>query len=489
MQVEFRNINKHFGSVHANKDISLIIPSGTIQGLLGENGAGKSTLMKVLSGFITQDSGELLLNGRVVEIDNPSDAINHGIGMLHQDPLDFPPMRVIDNFILGAGGGIFPNRGAAVRALKQTQSEFDFSLDPNEYVDALTVGERQQLEIIRLLWLGADVLILDEPTTGISAPQKVKLFAALKKLAAEGKTIIFVSHKLDEIDELCDRVAVLRRGKMVGEAEPPFYTQKLVKMMFAKSILLPAIKDVALDQTRLQLSQVSLETSRLRIEGVNLDVRAGEVIGLAGMEGSGQDLFLRMCAGLLRPVSGKITLDGTNLTGRSYHTFLRSGIRFLPASRLEEGLISGLTLVDHFALMEEEQGFFVDWDDARSLAAAQIAEFNIKGRPHSTVESLSGGNQQRALSAMMDKSLKMLLLEHPTRGLDIESAIWLWSRMKERAWQEGTSFIFISADLDEILLYSDRILVFFGGKVFEPIRADETDSDQLGQLIGGVELT
>ncbi|MEJ5223588.1 MAG: ATP-binding cassette domain-containing protein, partial [Anaerolineales bacterium] len=217
MQVELRNINKRFGSVHANKDISLSIPAGTIQGILGENGAGKSTLMKVLSGFIQADSGEIVLDGAPVRIASPADAIRHGIGMLHQDPLDFPPMTALDNFLLGHSGGFIPDRAAARRDFIRLSAEFDFSLKPDAYVDTITVGERQQLEIMRLLWLGARTLILDEPTTGISLPQKEKLFATLKKLAAQGMTIIFVSHKLEDVEFLCDRVAVLRQGELVGE--------------------------------------------------------------------------------------------------------------------------------------------------------------------------------------------------------------------------------------------------------------------------------
>ena len=221
MNVELRNIHKHFGKVHANNDITLNIPAGVIQGILGENGAGKSTLMKVLSGYIHADSGEILLDGQPVRITSPADAIRCGVGMLHQDPLDFPPMRIIDNFILGQPGGLLPNRRQAEREFHELRTRFDFNINPDAYVDSLTVGERQQLEILRLLWLGARVLILDEPTTGISAAQKTKLFATLRILAEQGKTAIFVSHKLEDVEELCHRVAVLQRGRLVGEAAPP----------------------------------------------------------------------------------------------------------------------------------------------------------------------------------------------------------------------------------------------------------------------------
>ncbi|HTX92973.1 MAG TPA: ATP-binding cassette domain-containing protein, partial [Anaerolineales bacterium] len=231
MNVELKDIHKTFGAVHANVGINLTVPAGTIQGILGENGAGKSTLMKILSGFIRADQGEIILDGRPVVIHSPADAIRLGVGMLHQDPLDFPPMRVIDDFILGRKGGLLAGQKAAAQDFKELAGQFSFSLDPEAYVDSLTVGERQQLEILRLIWLGARVLIFDEPTTGISAPQKVKLFAALRLLAEQGKAVLFVSHKLEDVEGLCHRVAVLRQGYLVGEAKPPYNTKKLVEMM------------------------------------------------------------------------------------------------------------------------------------------------------------------------------------------------------------------------------------------------------------------
>jgi simple sugar transport system ATP-binding protein len=489
MDVELTGINKTFGTVHANEDINLKIPSGTIQGILGENGAGKSTLMKVLSGFIQADSGQILLDGRPVEISSPADAIQHGIGMLHQDPLDFPPMKVIDNFLVGSedgrARGIFPNYPSLSRSFENLQKQFDFSIDPYSYVDSLTVGERQQLEILRLLWLGAQVLILDEPTTGISAPQKIKLFATLHLLAEEGKTIIFVSHKLEDVEQLCSRVAVLRRGKLVGEAEPPYAIDQLVTQMFGKAVTLgKRISCMPGTPPALLLKNINIEDSRLRINNVNLEVCEGQVIGLAGMEGSGQGLFLRACAGLVRPVAGKIFVGGKDLTGKNYHAFMQHGVAFMPASRMEEGLIPGLSLTEHFILSKEQKGLFVDQELAKTAAQQGISDFNIRGAPASTVESLSGGNQQRALLALMRTPLSVILMEHPTRGLDIESAIYIWKKLKERTFQ-GASIVFISSDLEEILHYSDRILVFFAGKVSKPLNAEDTSVDQLGQLIGG----
>ena len=221
MKVELQKISKRFGAVRANDDVSLTVEAGSVHGLLGENGAGKSTLVKVLSGFISRDRGALLLDGNPVEIKTPADAIAAGIGMLHQDPLDFPPLSVLDNFLVGKSGSLFMNRRQAFREFRRLAVQFNFALNPNEKVSNLTVGERQQLEILRLLSLGVKTLILDEPTTGISASQKDELFGAAKQLAAQGKSIIFVSHKLEDVNELCDRVTIMRQGQVVGNLEIP----------------------------------------------------------------------------------------------------------------------------------------------------------------------------------------------------------------------------------------------------------------------------
>jgi general nucleoside transport system ATP-binding protein len=484
MQVELRNIHKYFGPVKANVGINLNVPAGSIQGILGENGAGKSTLMKVLSGFIHADEGEIFLDGKRVIVNSPADAIRNGIGMLHQDPLDFPPMTVLDNFLIGQSGKLIPNRTKVRREIRKLQRDFDFKIEPEAYVDTMTVGERQQVEILRLLWLGAQVLILDEPTTGISALQKEKLFEALRKLAEQNKTIIFVSHKLEDVEQLCDRVAVLRQGRLVGETLPPFSEEKLVELMFNKVITLGERITFPHGSPTLVLQDLGIEDYRLKIENVNQELIGGEVIGLAGMEGSGQSLLLRACAGLLKPVEGKVIVCGKDLTGKNYHKFADNGVAYLPASRLEEGLVPGLTLTEHFILSDDNKGMFVNWEKGRKVTQEKIQEYNIRGSSTSRVESLSGGNQQRALLALLKSPLRLILLEHPTRGLDIESAIYIWRKLKERC-REGTSIFFISSDLEEILQYSDRVLVFFNGKVSPPLDAAATSVDQLGQLIGG----
>jgi general nucleoside transport system ATP-binding protein len=287
---------------------------------------------------------------------------------------------------------------------------------------------------------------------------------------------------------LCHKVAVLTAGKLVGEISAPFNAKKLVEMMFGKEISLGARRPLKPGARVFELRDLAVEDIRLHLADINLDVHAGEVIGVAGMEGSGQGPFIRACAGLIRPVNGQVLVNNHDLTGHSYHVFKRNGVSFMPASRMEEGLVPGLTLTEHFVLAEETQGVFIDGDKGKKLAEERIKSFNIRGTPMSTVESLSGGNQQRALLALLRSPLSLILLEHPTRGLDIESTIYIWSKLKERC-QQGTSIIFVSSDLEEILQYSDRVLVFFNGKVTLPLDVTTLTTGKLGELIGGMGWT
>jgi simple sugar transport system ATP-binding protein len=405
--------------------------------------------------------------------------------MLHQDPLDFPQMRVLDNFLLAFDHRALPDRRRGRAMLRELGARFHFDLDPDAEVTSLTIGERQQLEILRLLALGAQVIILDEPTTGISAPQKMQLFATLRRLAQEeDRSVVFVSHKLEEVEQLCHRVTVLRRGKVTGEAEMPCPVDRLVEMMFGRSLPPVQCAPVEPGPATLQLEDVKIPSYRLTVEGIDFKIHAGEVVGLAGLEGSGQRLFLRACAGLARVTSGRILLDGQDLTGVPYRRFLEAGVAYMPAGRLEEGLVGGLTLTEHFALVERDGPFFIDWAAARERAVQRIRHFNIIGRPRSPVEALSGGNQQRVLLALLPPGLRLLLMEHPTRGLDVESARWIWQQLLARR-EEGTAIIFISADLDELLERSDRIAVFYGGGMTAPLQACDTTVEQLGYLIAG----
>jgi len=483
MKVELRDISKHFGPIRANDGVTLSIESGTLHGLLGENGAGKSTLMKILSGFLSPDRGEILLDGKPIHLHSPAQSIAVGVGMLHQDPLDFSALRVIDNFLLGSPESWWLDRHRIRNRLIELASQFDFRFNPDALLSDLSIGERQQLEIIRLLRLGVRVLILDEPTTAISSQQKEKLFETLRRLTEQGKTVVFVSHKLEEVRSLCSKVSVMAHGKITGEVPMPCPTEELVQMMFGQTVMVGKRCAVPLGDPVLELENVTVSDWRLEVKSLSLEVPAGEVIGLAGLEGSGQHLVLKSCAGLLRPSVGHIRIATQEMTGRPYRDFIKAGVAYMPAGRLEEGLIAGMTLIEHAALIDENPRFFVDWAFAAKTAAQRIEAYNIKGQPGTLVEELSGGNQQRTLLALLPSQSRLLLMEHPTRGLDMESTEYIWKLLLNRT-QQGTAILFISSDLDELLDRSDRILIFFEGKI-RIMETCGTNLLQLGESIGG----
>lgn len=485
MQIELRDIRKYFGPVKANDGISLTFESGKIYGLLGENGAGKSTLMKILSGYQPPDAGEILFDGSPQDFSSPADALDKGIGMLYQDPLDVPAFSVKDNYLLGRDKRIILDYKVASQELQEMTTRFDFKLDLQTTIDNLSLGERQQLELARLLVGGAQVLILDEPTTGISADQKEVLFDSMRKLAREeGKTLILVSHKLEEVQELCDHALVLQRGKLVGGIDIPCPTDNLVEMMFGQVPVRSARPEYEFGDPILELVNLQIPTYRLTVREINLSVKAGEVFGLAGLEGSGQRLLLQACTGLLNPDHGKIILGGNNVTGWSYHRMQDAGVGYLAAGRLEEGLVAGLTLEEHIELAKPKHNFFINRKELASRTESKIEQFQIVGRPDSNADELSGGNQQRLLFALLRDNLKLILLEHPTRGLDVRSSNWIWDQLYLRR-EVGTAIIFMSSDLDEIFERSDRIAVFSGGMMSRILETKETSVDEIGHLIGG----
>jgi simple sugar transport system ATP-binding protein len=480
MALDIRSISKRFGPVQANDSISLTIEPGTLHAVLGENGAGKSTLMKILSGFQGADDGEVRLDGAKLELGSPRRAIAAGIGMLHQDPLVALPLSVLENFLFGRPDRM--NRADGRRTLGEIAGRLGFNLDPDRVTRTLSIGERQQLEIVRLLSLGVRVLILDEPTSGITTDQRVELFAALRRLASEGLIVLFVSHKLEEVEMLCSSVTVIRRGAVTGEASLPCPEPRLIEMMFGRLVAPADRPAVELGEPVVEVSGLSSKHGRQRIDGADLTLLAGEVLGLAGLEGSGQLPLLRALAGLERPVSGSVHVNGRDLTHASLRDHISAGIHFLPAGRLEEGLFPGLTISEHLSLAHPGSGLDRAVDQARAEAA--IGRYRIKGTPTSSVDGLSGGNQQRVLLAMMPERLVLLLMEQPTRGLDIESADMVWSQILSRR-DHGTAIVFASADLDELVRYSDRIAVCFDGRIISVDDARGLDSDRLGARIGG----
>lgn len=482
MQVELRNITKTFGKLRANDHISVTFGSGRIVGILGENGAGKSTLMKILSGYQPADSGEIWLDGAHIHYHGVQEALAHGVGMLQQDPLDIAAFTVLENFRYGSH---MSNREARAK-LRALCERFGFELDPTAYIEQLSIAQRQQLEILRLLALGVRMLILDEPTTGISGEQKHLLFDALRELARrDSVTVLLVSHKLEDVIALCDEVVVLRGGKLTGAAQMPITPAQIVQMMFDTEVTPRERKTYYADgrAPAICLQDVTVRGGRISVEHFSLDVHPGEVIGLAGLEGSGQELILRACAGLVHPTRGRVCIGDRDMTHKSYHDYMRAGVAFAAAGRLEEGLVAGLSLTEHFALAAED-GLLIDWKQARTLTADAIEHYQIRGQPESAIETLSGGNQQRVLMALMPENPLVMVLEQPTRGLDIDSASWIWTQLLARR-QAGSAMLFTSAELDEIMEYSDRILVFHAGHVTEVTDPARITVDELGYMIGG----
>ena len=425
----------------------------------------------------------MLIDGQPVVYQKPAQATVQGIGMLYQDPLDFPPLSVLENYMIGLQKGGTRKATHHRRQLETLAEHFGFHLNPEDAVRHLTVGERQQLELVRLLALGVEVLILDEPTTGISNHQKEVLFEALRKLASEGKTILLVSHKLEDVEALCDRVTVLREGRVAGETDQPFQTEILLEWMFGKALPPSPCSETEPGAEVLILDGVSAIGGRAGLRDCSVTIRAGEMVGLAGLEGSGQGLFLRLSAGLIKPEVGKVYVRGESMTRHDHHVYQKRGVGYLPAARLEEGLIPGLTITEHFALQQKET-LLIPWESSRAKAEERIQQYRILGRPSSKVESLSGGNQQRLLLALLSTQPRLLLLEQPTRGLDLESARWVWERLIDHTTQ-GAGVVFSSAELEEILEVADRVLVFYDGSLVRDVKTCDTSMGELGQAIAG----
>jgi simple sugar transport system ATP-binding protein len=492
MEVSVHNLTKTFGTLRANDSISLRFAGGQIHGVLGENGAGKSTLMKLLSGFLRPDGGEILLDAKPVALGDPGAALRAGVGMVHQEPLDVPGFNALENLLCAAPRWALPSRSEARNTLTVLAGRLGFSVAPDNPISSLTVGQRQQLEIIRLLACGARALILDEPTTGITAAQARSLFAALRRLAAEGNTVLFVSHKLDEVADLCNTVSVLRAGQVVGEGQMPMPQpqERLLKMMFGgggADHIAPQVSRLKPHSTSApawQLEGVTAREGNLALANLDLDIPVGSVVGLAGLEGSGQQILLRLLCGQLRPSAGNLSLAGTDMAGTTPAAFREGGVEYLPADRLVEGVVGPLTLAEHFAMLQPG-GAIINRRAAEAAAREAITAYSIKAMPASPIMALSGGNQQRAMLAMIPDSTRALVCEQPTRGLDVASARAIWGRLLARR-DAGCAVVFATADLDEILDYSDYVLVFFAGRVSQLLPRAELSAPRLAELIGGV---
>lgn len=471
--ISLQNIHKYFGAVHALQGVSLTVEAGTIHGIIGENGAGKSTLMKILTGFISKTSGTVTFRGQEVHLNTPQKARELGIGMLYQEPLDFPQLTVLDNFMAAAADG---NTRRQKKHLNRLCSKFGFQLHPSARQEKLTVGERQQVELMRLIRDQCQVLILDEPTTGISNKQQDLLFGALDALRQEGRAILLVSHKLAEIHSLCDKVTVLKHGCQTGEQERPFDEQVLLQAMFdALPTTTKKRHHARVGQPLLTMHSVGTTIGRVGLNRITTTIKEGEIVGLAGLDGSGQSIFLQMAYGLLQPEQGTVE---TPLKDKD-----RVMRVFLPADRLREGLIRGMSIREHH-LLAGTCPFILTGSSGSQKTKAAIQTYSILGTPATTAENLSGGNQQRLLLSLIPKKARLILLENPTRGLDVQSGQWTWQNLRKRLPDNG-AIVFASPDLEEIMAQSTRILVFFNGSILLDRQTDQTSYQEISRAITG----
>jgi general nucleoside transport system ATP-binding protein len=467
--VVLEGITKRFPGVVANDDVSLELRPGEVHALIGENGAGKSTLMRILYGMYPADAGRIVIKGEEVRIHSPRDAIARGIGMVHQHFVLVDPFTVAENVILGDEGGAILQREESEQKVKDLADAYGFQIDPHATVEDLSVGEEQRVEILKALYRGVEILILDEPTAVLTPLETGDLFENLRRLRADGKSIVFISHKLDEVLEIADRITVLRRGAVVGETTPAETSKaKLAEMMVGRPVLF-----------RLEKPEVEIGEPVLRLEGLtggrlrdlSLDVRAGEIVGVAGVEGNGQRDLADVVMGLRPLDAGRILLDGEDLASRSTAEIRNAGVGFVPEDRHEQGLVLGMTLWENLVLGRQDDPPFVRFGvlslrRIKELSRKLVRLFDVRARSIDvTAGALSGGNQQKLILAReLETDPKLLLAAQPTRGLDVGAIEFVWSQILEQK-AAGRGILLISAELDEIYALSDRILTLYEGTI------------------------
>lgn len=500
--LELRGITKRFPGVLANDHIDLTLEKGEIHALLGENGAGKTTLMNILYGLYDPDEGEVFVKGNKLEVNSPSDAIAAGIGMVHQHFMLVPVFTVTENVMLGyenlQPNGLLDRQTAAAR-IREISEQYHLEVDPDLYVKDLSVGAQQRVEIIKLLYREADIFILDEPTAVLTPQEVDELFTIMRKLVEKGKSIIFITHKLREVLEFADRITVIRGGKVVGSTTPQEADQRLLaSMMVGRAVELNVDKKPA-DPKDAVLKVENLvaldDRDQLAIDGVSFEVRSGEILGIAGVQGNGQTELVRVLTGLAHPVDGKITLLGEDITGASPRKITELGTAHIPEDRQRDGLVLNFPIVDNLVLNTyyiepNARGVLMQQDILLKTADDLIDKFDVR-TPNSvtTVGSLSGGNQQKVIVAReFSRPIKMLIASQPTRGLDVGSIEYIHHRLIEKR-DAGVAVLLVSTELDEVMQLSDRIAVMFDGKIVGVLPAAEATKEQIGLLMAGVVST
>ncbi len=499
-------ITKRFPGVLANDQVSFTLEKGEIHALLGENGAGKSTLMNILYGLYQPDEGEIFINGQWTQIQTPHDAIAKGIGMVHQHFMLVPPLTVTENIMLGQESiipasrplgqlSVLDRRSVAAR-IREISQQYGLAVDPDAYIRDLPVGAQQRVEIIKALYRSADILILDEPTAVLTPQEADDLFVIMRSLVAQGKSIIFITHKLREVFAVADCISVMRAGQMVGSVKPAAATKEtLAEMMVGREVILQIDKsdahptDVVLDLDALGVMD---DRRHLAVDGVSLQVRAGEILGIAGVQGNGQVELAEALTGLRKVASGKVNILGHDTTHASPRQIIESNVSHIPEDRHKHGLVLAFPIRDNMVLCTYYRspfahGIELDFPVIEKQAEELVAMFDVRTPSTMTsAGSLSGGNQQKVIVAReLARPVKLLIANQPTRGLDVGSIEFIHRRIVE-ARDSGAAVLLISAELDEIMSLSDRIAVMYKGQILDTLDARSATREALGLLMAGV---
>jgi len=505
--LEMQNINKTFGTTKALDKVNLQIKRGEIHGLLGGNGAGKTTLMNVLYGLYRAESGSILINGQGIKINSPKDAIDHGIGMVHQQFLQVSSFSVAENIVLGTQPSSYPrmNLDAESKTITELAEHFGLPINPNAIISDLPLGIRQRIEIIKALYRGVKILVLDEPTTNLIPQEVDDLFSSLRLMVDEGLSVIFITHKLREVLEVCDRISVLRHGKNVLTMERANASEEaFVKAMVGEDI---KVEDSILysdqgineklsnisDETMLEVTNLTVGLEEVPdVKDVSFTIRKGEILGFAGISGNGQLELLEAILGLREIKTGKTLLYGEDITNLETHKLLQRSISYVPEDRWQDGFLSLATVEQNLILGLHRQepysnGRFLRRSTITEKAAGLIDTFNIKtSGPQETAGNLSGGNIQRLLLARaFSRSVDLMLLHNPTRGLDIPSIEFVYSLILERK-DQGMATLLVSENLDELFLMSNNLIVICNGEVMGRLARNEFDKYSVGRMMSGI---
>jgi len=502
--LELEHITKRFPGVTANDEISFTLKRGEIHSLLGENGAGKTTLMNILYGLLKPDEGEIRVQGNICRMESPKDAIAHGIGMVHQHFKLVPTFTVTENIVLGNEPvrGLFLQRKDARREITKLSSDYCLNIHPGMMISQLSVGEQQRVEILRALYRGAEILILDEPTASLTPNECVAFFEILKTMIEDGKSVIFISHKLDEVMEISDRITVLRKGKVVGTVDRDATDSKeLASMMVGRDVVLRVVgehkrhKNTS-PQASLEKLWVKGDQKKPLLKDITMDVYPGEILGIAGVDGNGQTELAEVFAGLRKPDKGSVRIgDHDPAAAVSPYERIRQGVYYIPAERKKRGSALALSLSMNLILKNHATHPFsrrgiLNYAAIQTFARKQIEEYDIRC-PSSEIpaETLSGGNLQKLiLSREISGKPKLLIAEQPTRGLDVGAIENIHSLLLSER-DRGSSVVLISADLDEILALSDRVVVMYEGEIAFTSEDPESAREEIGLAMGGAYCT